>query len=115
MICESKKTIKILKASIFKCKKVSFSLCKISKRNITQSLPCAAGENFEISSISIKKYTNFTNVWGNHMLRVCLGILKNLPQYAYIKNFMLIEETTCTPSRTLNQTILLYVLEECQL
>ena len=34
-------------------------------------------------SISIDKNTYFTNVWGTYMLRVCLGNLKNLPQYAY--------------------------------
>ena len=31
----------------------------------------------------LEENTYFTKVWGTHMLRVCLGILKNLPQYAY--------------------------------
>ena len=31
MICESKKTIKILKASIFKCKKISFLIVKFPR------------------------------------------------------------------------------------
>ena len=46
-------------------------------------MSCATGENFEISSISIEKNNYFIKVWGTYMLRVCLGILKNLPQYAY--------------------------------
>ena len=62
-------------------------LCLAFLRNIPQimlsSLACAAGKQFQISSIPIEKDIYFTKVWGTHMLRVCLLILKNLPQYAY--------------------------------
>ena len=55
MIDASKKAIQILKASISKCEKASFFYCKISNKSITQQFACAAGENFEIASISIEK------------------------------------------------------------
>ena len=40
---------------MLKCKKVLFFHCKISNKTITQQFACAAGENFEIASISIEK------------------------------------------------------------
>ena len=63
-------------------------------------MPCAAGENFRISIISIEKNTYFTKVWGTHMLIVCLGILKNLPQYAY--KLYAYKKKTCILTHSIN-------------
>lgn len=84
MIGESKKTIQILKASILKWDKVLFFHCKISNKTITQQFACAAGENFWNCNYFNWKNTYFSEVWGNYMLRVCLGILKNFEKFAPI-------------------------------
>ena len=34
-------------------------------------------------AFKMRKNTYFAKAWGTHMLRVCLGILKKLPKYAY--------------------------------
>ena len=54
-------------------------------KSITQQLGLRRRRKFlDFSSISIElENSYFTKVWGTHMLRVCLGILNNLPQYAY--------------------------------
>ena len=64
MISKSKKTI----TRINNNNKMLFAHYKFLIKQLLNILPCATGENFEISSISIEKNTYFEKAWDTHML-----------------------------------------------
>ena len=53
MMRQPKKTVNIKS----RFEQIFFTYCKISNKTITQQFACAAGENFEIASISTEKNT----------------------------------------------------------